>query len=83
MSVVKKQMYLTEDLDRTVKAIAAERNESESQIIREAIAAYAERIHPPDDPFDRIIGMYTGPAPKDGSINHDRYLYSVPADPDA
>ncbi|HEV3310190.1 MAG TPA: CopG family transcriptional regulator [Chloroflexota bacterium] len=74
--IVKKQMYLTSELNRAVKELADETGRTESAVIREALVDYVAVTRGIRDPMDDIIGMVDATdVPTDGSINHDRYLY--------
>jgi hypothetical protein len=42
MAMVRKQIYLTQELDQKVKRLAAARNVPEAEIIREALEQYGE-----------------------------------------
>lgn len=70
---------------KALKLKAVEENKSISQLIREAVDKVflegqkgenrpKKRIK--NDPFFKIIGMYANGI-KDGSINHDRYIYKT------
>ncbi len=75
--VVRKQTYLTVELDRAIKRLARVREVSEAEIIRLAVAAYVEKEKEvgSEDPFEDLIGYIEGGLPSDASVNHDRYLY--------
>ena len=69
---------LPKDLLKALKYRAIEENKSMNQIIREAIEmSLAARPQPKErekDPFEGLIGIAKSGI-KDGSSNHDRYLY--------
>jgi len=61
----RKQIYLTADLNRRLHAAASDRGESESCLVREALAEYLsaeERRRTPerDNPVLQMIGMFPG-----------------------
>jgi hypothetical protein len=63
--LLRKQIYLTADLNRRLHAAASDRGESESCLIREALAEYLateERKRTPerDNPVLQMIGMFPG-----------------------
>lgn len=81
--IIKKQVYLTPDLNKGVKDLAQERGKSESQIVRDAVAEYISESRAECDPFDRLIGLDDSTnGPTDLSNNHDKYLYPVPGEMD-
>ncbi|MEW5867544.1 MAG: hypothetical protein AB1774_11930 [Bacillota bacterium] len=77
----RKQIYLDEKSENLLKKWAALKGMSEASVVREALDTYlanlerGSRNEDPDNPLLRIIGMYKGPAPADGAINHDKYIY--------
>ncbi len=72
MAILKKQVYITVELDARLKRLARQTGRSESEVVREALAAYVTTA---DDPFDAIIGLDAAEGPDDLAANHDRYLY--------
>lgn len=76
MNVVKKRVYLTPELERTVKVLSGERGQSESSFIREAAVQYVARVRPAPDLFEDIVDLDSSTdGPTDLSANHDSYLY--------
>jgi plasmid stability protein len=70
------QIYLDEELDRELRAVAAAEGRSAADLIREAVRRYlAERgSGVPVDPITAMIGSVEG-LPSDASAEHDRDLY--------
>ena len=75
--MIRRQIYLDEDLARRLRRAAAARRRTVSALIREAIARYV--ADPTTDPMLRFIGGSRGGRP-DASANHDRYLYGSDLD---
>ena len=76
------QIYLDEDLDRDLRAVAAAEGRSAADLIREAVRRYlAERSGAgPVDPIAAMIGSIEG-LPPDAAAEHDRDLYGPPTKP--
>jgi plasmid stability protein len=76
------QIYLDEDLDRDLRAVAAAEGRSAADLIREAVRRYlAERGGGgPVDPIVAMIGSVDG-LPPDAAAEHDRDLYGPPRKP--
>lgn len=74
-------MYIDEELDDTLRQIAAVQGRSSASIIREAVRAYLQvgQHGPAEDPFAPIIGAYEGGS-DDAAHEHDRYLYGEDVD---
>ena len=81
----RKQIYLTEEHDRCLKELAADRGVSEAALIREALDTFLQpkafegfdRME--DSPLWALVGLVDSPAgPTDGALNHDHYLYGGP-----
>ena len=70
------QIYLDEELDRELRAVAATEGRSAADLIREAVRRYlAERPNSaPADPIAAMIGSVQG-LPSDAAAEHDRDLY--------
>ena len=70
------QIYLDEDLDRELRAVAASEGRSAADLIREAVRRYlAERGGGGvTDPILAMIGTVDG-LPADAATEHDRDLY--------
>jgi hypothetical protein len=81
--MVRTQIYLPPDIYEALKKRAEEDGISMGRQIREAVTEYlAARdedeqipILTADDPIWNIIGMFEG-GPEDGSVNHDKYIYT-------
>ena len=75
----RKQIYLDEESDRSLKSLALATKMSESEHIRRAIKRYIARQKgkmAEEDPIRQLIGLCDKPdGPTDASIHHDRYLY--------
>ena len=74
-------MYIDEDLDDSLRQVAAIEGRPAAAIIRDAVRAYitADRPAARHDPFRDIIGAYDG-GPGDAAEEHDRYLYGQDLD---
>jgi plasmid stability protein len=70
------QIYIDEDLDRDLRAVAAAEGRSAADLIREAVRRYlAERGGGGTaDPIAAMIGAVSG-LPSDAAAEHDRDLY--------
>jgi metal-responsive CopG/Arc/MetJ family transcriptional regulator len=70
------QIYLDEELDQELRAVAAAEGRSAADLIREAVRRYlAERRgNAPVDPIAAMIGSIEG-LPSDAAAEHDRDLY--------
>jgi hypothetical protein len=81
--VVRKQLYIDDELDRRLKAIAARTGRSEADHVRAALRSYLAVAPAPTgadgDPLLDLIGL-AGDAdtPNDVAVNHDHYLYGAP-----
>lgn len=78
--MIRKQLYIDEDLDRGLKRLTAVTGESEASHVRAALRDYLARQDDvdEDDPLARLVGMVEDPAgPTDVAEQHDRYLYEV------
>lgn len=81
-AVRRTQIYLDEELDRDLRAVAAAEGRSAADLIREAVRRYlAERRgEGPVDPIRVMIGSIDG-LPADAAAEHDRDLYGPPRKP--
>jgi hypothetical protein len=69
-------IMLPEDLKTKAEAIARKKDQSLGEIIREALQDLIQKENmDAGDSFFCDAAVYSGPAPKDNSINHDDYLY--------
>lgn len=75
--VIRKQTYLTPELDRAVKTLSRTRGVSEAEIIQRAVADFVERTqaYTTGDPFDELVGYINEGLPTDVAEYHDKYLY--------
>lgn len=81
--MVRKQLYVDEDLDRALKALAARTGRSEAAHVRAALRAYlsrpSEAAEPGPDPLLELVGLVQDmDGPDDVAANHDHYLYGAP-----
>ena len=69
MEFVRKQTYITPAQDRAVKLLARQKGTTEAEIIRKALdlLLIREGLGEYEDPFDELIGLFTGPS----EVNHD------------
>lgn len=76
----RKQIYLDETSERSLKRLAARTGRSEASHIREALRQYlGSGTAPDDDPLERLIGLVEDAhGPDDVAENHDHYLYGAP-----
>jgi metal-responsive CopG/Arc/MetJ family transcriptional regulator len=71
------QIYLEEDVDRELRAVAAAEGRSAADLIREALRRYlAERKGAEADPILALAGTIAG-LPRDAAAEHDRDLYGT------
>ena len=70
------QIYIDEELDRRLRAAAAEEGRSAAALVRDAVRAYLtqRRGKPEADPILALAGTFTSRRP-DASVEHDRLLY--------
>lgn len=68
------QVLLKEDQDELLKALARDRGQSKSRLIREAVGAYlVESVPAESDPLLELIGIADS-APGDLSERHDEVI---------
>lgn len=81
--MIRKQLYITEALDRGLKRLAAATGESEAAHVRAALASYLDLARPTDaDPLGELVGMVADEhGPTDVAERHDKYLYEAAEDP--
>lgn len=78
--MIRKQIYLNEEMNDIIKEIADKNNISQSEVIRKAITKYLREKQQKGeikDPLLDLIGLGSSDV-SDGSINHDHYIYGVP-----
>lgn len=77
--MLRKQVYIDEDLDRGLKTLARATGQPEAVHIRAAVRGYLEANPVPEgdrDPLLDLIGLVDDDdGPKDVAEQHDRYLY--------
>ncbi len=79
--MIRKQLYIDEDLERGLKVLAAWTGKSEAEHVREALRRYLadqalQHSDPGDDPLMELVAMVDDPSgADDAAANHDRYLY--------
>jgi hypothetical protein len=80
--MVRKQIYIDEDLEQGLKALAARTGEPEAAHVRAALRDYLDthlQVAPGTDPLLQIIGLVDDPrGPDDVAEEHDHYLYGAP-----
>lgn len=87
--MIRKQLYLDEDLDRDLKTVARRSGKSEAAHVRRALRAYLDTQlrdsdDGDDDPLLELVGLAGDvAAPVDLARNHDRYLYGADRPTDA
>ncbi|MGH3983923.1 MAG: ribbon-helix-helix protein, CopG family [Pseudonocardiaceae bacterium] len=82
MSMVRKQMYIDEELNDGLRHLAARTGRSEAEHVREALRQYLQPAHHADtgdsDPLLELIGLVDDAAgPADVALQHDDYLYGA------
>ncbi len=75
--MIRKQIYLSSEIDRHLKRLAQKDGRKESEIIREALAEYMTRYVAPADLWAGMIGMVKDGAP-DEVMRVDEIVYSSP-----
>lgn len=80
--MVRKQIYINEELERALKALAASTGQAEAVHVRAALRAYlAEHRSPASerDPLMDLVGLVDDPdGPRDVAEEHDHHLYGAP-----
>lgn len=78
----RKQVYLDEASERSLKRLAARTGRSEAFHVREALRRYLDsHAEPAGDPLASLIGLVDDPeGPVDVAENHDQYLYGSSRD---
>ncbi len=81
--MVRKQVYIDEDLESSLKVISAQTGRPEAEHIRQALRDYVEKLRSElvadsEDPLLGLIGIVDDPSlPTDIALEHDHYLYGV------
>ena len=79
----RKQIYLYEELQKSLKEIAVVTKKTETSIIREAVRQYIGRREKEEkmrkNPLYELVGLCRE-GEKDASIEHDTYLYKKDKD---
>ncbi|HEV8241280.1 MAG TPA: ribbon-helix-helix domain-containing protein [Thermoanaerobaculia bacterium] len=79
--MVRKQIYIDEELDEDLKVLSARTGEPEAAHVRAALRGYLEAHRMPAedvDPLYAMIGMVDDQGPSDVAEEHDHYLYGTP-----
>ena len=76
----RKQIYLDDASERSLKRLAARTGRSEASHIREALRRYlASGDALDEDPLEQLIGLvHDEHGPDDVAEHHDHYLYGAP-----
>lgn len=79
--MIRKQIYIGEETEKKLKDAALLHKVSEAVIVREALEEYLKKkLHKKlkkENPLKKLVGLFSD-GPKDGSVNHDFYLYGSP-----
>ena len=78
--MIRKQIYIDDDLERRLKRLAAISGEPEAVHVRAALRAFLHERLPEsaDDPLDQLVGLVRAESGADDvAANHDRYLYGT------
>ncbi|HSL84934.1 MAG TPA: CopG family transcriptional regulator [Thermoanaerobaculia bacterium] len=80
--MVRKQIYIEEELERGLKALAARTGRAEAVHVRAALREYLLEHRSPEaerDPLLDLVGLVDDPEiPRDVAEEHDHYLYGAP-----
>jgi hypothetical protein len=80
--MVRKQIYIDEELERGLKTLAARTGEAEAVHVRTALRTYLQEQAPTSrgsDPLLGLVGLVDDPnLPDDVAEEHDHYLYGSP-----
>lgn len=79
--MIRKQLYIDEDLERQLKLIARQSGQPEAHHVREALRAYLSRHlpRPARDPWLSVVALVDdADGPTDVAADHDHYLYGAP-----
>lgn len=80
-TMIRKQVYITEELNEELKRLAARTGKPEAEHVRAALLRYLDDGEPIDggSPLDRLVGLVENQqGPTDVAVNHDHYLYGAP-----
>ncbi len=80
--MVRRQLYLTRELNQKLKELSKNTNLTESEILREALGSYLaqedrKRIPLEENPLYRMIGFCGPGGGKNGALDHDKYIYDI------
>lgn len=83
MSMVRKQLYIDDELNDGLQLLAARTGRSEAEHVRAALRAYLDRDRTTRtagaDPLLELVGLVDdSEGPDDVAAHHDSYLYGVP-----
>lgn len=78
--MIRKQIYIDEELESGLKAVAARTGEPEAVHVRAALRVYLKDKTPSvstdEDPLLNLVGLVDNPdLPEDVAEEHDHYLY--------
>lgn len=78
--MIRKQIYIDDDLEVSLKMLSARTGRPEAEHVREALRKYVDDVRSgltdEGDPFAAIEGMVDDPSlPSDIAEEHDRFLY--------
>jgi plasmid stability protein len=79
--MIRKQVYIDDDLDQALRALAARTGRSEAAHLRDALRAYLSAVAPPREAggLEAMVGLVDDPdGPADVAEEHDHYLYGAP-----
>lgn len=80
--MVRKQIYIDEELERGLKALASRTGRAEAAHVRAALREYLLEHRGPEaerDPLLDLLGLVDDPAgARDVAEEHDHYLYGAP-----
>jgi hypothetical protein len=82
--MIRKQVYIDEDLDRGLKLVATRTGKPEAEHVRAALRAYLDAHVPPpeQDPLLGLVALVDDRnGPDDVAEQHDHYLYGAPKGP--
>lgn len=80
--MIRKQVYIDDELDRALKLAAARTGRPEAEHVRAALHEYLRRFiedSTTGDPLLDLVGLVEEPSgPDDVAEEHDHYLYGAP-----